>query len=412
MSVGGVGIPRLQDLSYVEVAVAQVAAGATFEQVRKALVARAAEITRDADTEGKYDERKWVADRNDPTKHVHNAVDVLKELMRLGWLERHILPSGPRSAYLHAEATFDLTEAGQAWATLAAENRVAAYNKLVGFLIDAHPQFEWFLKVVGARPDSTASHLTVPLLRWDATLYSDEDAYLDALIDYAVSAAESGAAGWSATPEAIDTAVRGYVRRIQARLEAREKEQTRKQFVDTCDKAVTTVAFTAAGCPVDYVSMELLRRWTRFLGIANFTYYAQPPYGLRLWGTGTVVGRGEQPSITRRVGSEVRQRALECLWETWQERRQSAAAAMFLPIWDLRAGVCWKLRISDDEFDRAVAEALAGVHADLPFRIHLDQASARSTPPSTRPLILPTASGLRRVFNVVSMIPANPKEKP
>ncbi|WP_327748542.1 hypothetical protein [Streptomyces europaeiscabiei] len=42
MSVGSVGIPRLQDLAYIEIAIANVAQGATFEQVRRALVDRAA----------------------------------------------------------------------------------------------------------------------------------------------------------------------------------------------------------------------------------------------------------------------------------------------------------------------------------------------------------------------------------
>jgi hypothetical protein len=50
VSVGGAGIPRLQDLSYIEVAASRVAAEASFEQIRRALVARAAEIARDSDT--------------------------------------------------------------------------------------------------------------------------------------------------------------------------------------------------------------------------------------------------------------------------------------------------------------------------------------------------------------------------
>ncbi len=84
---------------------------------------------------------------------------------------------------------------------------------------------------------------------------------------------------------------------------------------------------------------------------------------------------------------------------------------MYLPVFELRAAVCWRLRIGDDEFDKAVAEAVANGGADLPYRIHLDQASARTTPASTRPLVLPTNSGIRRVFNVVSIIPTT-KEQP
>jgi hypothetical protein len=65
--------------------------------------------------------------------------------------------------------------------------------------------------------------------------------------------------------------------------------------------------------------------------------------------------------------------------------------------------VCWKQRINDDEFDLAIVEALAGKHGDLGIDIHLDQASLRATPGSTRPLIIPTSSGLRRVFNVINL---------
>src|SRR5690606_8890359 len=129
--------------------------------------------------------------------------------------------------------------------------------------------------------------------------------------------------------------------------------------------------FAAAGCRLDYLSMELLRRWTRFLGVANFSYYAPGPYALRFWATGTVTGRGAAAVIRRNVGPEVRRRALEGLLQAWQERRSTAAAGMYLPIWELRAAVCWQQRISDDEFDKAVTEALSGAHRDLGFRIHL-----------------------------------------
>jgi hypothetical protein len=411
MSVGGAGIPRLQDLTYVEVAISQVAAGATFEQIRRALVAHAADLTRDSDTDGSFDERKWERTQADVSKYVHNTVDVLKELMRLGWMERHILPSGPGSAYLHVGSTFVLTDAGQAWVQQVRTDRRAGYNALLGCLADTHPQFEGFLRLVGARPDSTSTHLTIPLLRWDSAEHSSETAYLNALIEYVTSAVESGSVAWSASRQVIEDGIRAYVGRMRARLEARQKPPSRKQFVNSCEEAVVKVAFAAAGCRIDYTSMELLRRWTRFLGVANFSYYAPGPFALRLWATGKVVGRGLSATAFRNVGADVRRHALERLLQAWQERRSSAAAGMYLPIWELRAAVCWQQRISDDEFDRAIAEAINGLHADLGFRIHLDQASARATPGSTHPLVLPTDTGIRRVFNVVTLVPISTKEQ-
>lgn len=410
MSVGGSAIPRLQDLSYIEVAVDQVAAGATFEQVRRGLVSRAAELARDSDTDGSFDSRRWDLVRADGTKHVHNTVDVLKELMRVGWVDKHNLPSTPSSAYLHSDATFTLTDAGRAWAALAAADRRAAYNQLVGVLADAHPQFKGFLKLVGATKDSLGSHFTIPLLRPTAAAHPTNTAVLRAVIDYATAAAATGQLGWTADGATIDAGITSYVSRFEERLKARGKDVTRKQFVNTCEEAVTRVAFAAAGCPLDYISMELLRRWTRTLGIANFSYYAPGPTAMRLWATATVDVTGPTPAIQRRVGDQVRADALRTLWSEWPDLRADAAGAMYAPIWRVRAAVCWRNRISDDEFDRAITEALAGQHRHLPFQIHLDQASLHATPASTRPLVIATASGVKRVFNVINLVPVALKE--
>lgn len=64
----------------------------------------------------------------------------------------------------------------------------------------------------------------------------------------------------------------------------------------------------------------------------------------------------------------------------WQDERSEAAGGMYLPVWRLRAAVCWKQRINDDEFDLAIVEALAGKHGDLGIDIHLDQASLAPLP--------------------------------
>lgn len=416
-AVGGSGIPRLQDLSYIEVAATQVAADQRFEQIRRALVTRAAELAQLGDLDGSFDERRWEAIRNDSRKYVHNTVDVLKELMRLGWIERSILPSGPGSAYAHADTTYALTDAGRTWAELVASDRRAAYNALVGDLVSAHPSFEGFLRAVGGRPDSASTHLTIPIMRFDAARHGHydsfaADAFLDDFVGYVTDAAQGPALGWNASAPEVDAAIRGYVRRIQARATARQKVVARKQYLNTCEEAVTRLAFTAAGCPLDYVTHELLRRWTRFLGLATFSYYAPGPPALRIWATGVVSGRGAVTTIERRVGPDVRRRVLRELWGIWQDERSDGAAGMYLPVWQLRAAACWRLRINDDEFDQAVVDALAGTHGDLGIDIHLDQASLRATPGSTRPLVLPTASGLRRVFNVINITQRAPNAQP
>jgi hypothetical protein len=412
MSVGGAGIPRLQDLSYVEVAMVALLQNATFEEVRRSMVDRARDIERDADTDGSFDEVKWDRVRNDGTQHVHNVVDVLKEAIRIGWLKRPTsgLPSTPASAYLHVDDTYELLPAGRAWAELVLSDRRVAYNDLVGILIDAHPQFEGFLRAVGARPDSPTPALTIPLLRWDGTRHSDEQHFLNDFVAEVNRAVEARALGWSAAPDVIEEGIRSYVGRIRARREARGKTQTRKTYLKTCEEAVTKVAFAGAGIPLDYLSMELLRRWTRFLGLANFTYYAPGPYALRLWGTAMVDGHGTTTSIERRLGPDVREQVLAAVLDVWNERRGLPGAAMYAPVWEVRAAVCWRLRISDVEWDKAIEEHTRGGHPNLGYQLHVDQASLGPAPRSTRPLVLPTSSGHRRVFNVMTVILSS-KEK-
>lgn len=410
MSVGGTGIPRLQDLSYLEVALAQVAAGGTFENVRRAIVTRAQEIARDSDYEGAFDERKWDVVRADTKKHVHNTVEVLKELMRFGWIERQILPSGPSSSYLHLDTIFRLTEPGAAWVKLAFENRRDAYNALFGEMLSVHPQLNGFLRVIGAHPESQNDHLTIPLLRWNGARHRDETSYLNEFVSNVVDGVQGGLLGWSASEQAINEGIRNYVSRMRSRVEGRGKTQTRKAFISSCEEAVAKVAFKSAGCQLDYISMELLRRWTRFLGIGNFTYYAPGNFALRIWATATFSTIGGGVSIERRVGREIRRKALEGLLRVWQSRRAQKQNEMYVAIWELRAAVCWQQRISDEEFDKAIAELLSGVFPDAGFRLHLDQASVRATPGSTRPLVLPTDSGVRRVFNIATLIPVHSKE--
>ncbi|OKJ74191.1 hypothetical protein [Streptomyces sp. CB02460] len=425
MSVGGAGIPRLQELTYIESAALAVARGEPFERIRLAILDRAEALARSTDHDGSFDSAKWHRRRIDSTTYVHNTVDVLKELMRLGWVERHVLPSTPRSAYAHADVTYEVTPSGLAWTDLIQRNRLDGYNALVGALLRAHPQFDGYLRLVGARPDSTTDHLTVPLLRNDGISTGDYERYLTAFVAHVTDACRAGDLGWTAPPEVIEESLRDYVTRAVHRADARARQRptdntspadppvTRKRFMLLCEEAAVRLAFTSAGCTMDYISHELLRRWTRFLGLANFSYYAPGPSALRLWGTGRVVGTGEQVDFHRSVGPDVRLSVLQTLPQIWSTPDGHLDDASYHPVWRIRAAVCWKLRISDEEFDAAIGAAYRGELPDLEFRVHLDEATQLRTPGSVRPLVLGQGSGRNRVFHVMTLFrPRRSEEVP
>lgn len=168
-----------------------------------------------------------------------------------------------------------------------------------------------------------------------------------------------------------------------------------------CEEAAVRLVFGAAGCRLDYISHELLRRWTRFLGLANFSYYAPGPAALRLWATSTVTGSGAAAGFRRATTPEHHRIAMDALPRIWKTERGVAGQEMYRPVWRIRAAVCWERRISDSVFDAALASAARGEMPGLGFRVHLDEASHGRTPSSARPLLLPTSSGRCRVYHVM-----------
>ncbi|MEY9582712.1 hypothetical protein [Sinorhizobium fredii] len=406
MTVGGQGLPRLQELAYLETTAKAVVAGLPLEGVRLALVDHIWTL-RQASPGDPPDPIEYRAWRGDEKKYVRNVTDALKELMRLGFVENAILPSSGKSAYAHKEATYRVTSAGQHWVSLLESDRRAAYDDLVPRLLKAHPGFNCFLSVVGA-VDHRRSSFVVPLLRWSELPQKQrsQQAYRAAIGDFVAGAVASADLGWSIDASEISMAVNGYLDRIFARAQARDKDPfpTVRAFTQTCEEALVSLAFRKAGCSIDYVSMEIARRWSRWLGLACYTYHAPGPYALRFWSTAQIQAAHAVMTVKRRAGGEWRDKALIELHDYCQKAR--AAGTTYVPVWVARAAVCWKLRIVDDEFDRAVTDKIARRRGhDLPWDVHLDQVSIGQIPSSASPFVLTTSAAGTRTFNVITVVP-------
>jgi hypothetical protein len=406
MTVGGQGLPRLQELAYLETIAKAVLAGLPFEQIRLALVDHiwGARQTAPGDPPDPAEYRAW---RGDEKKYVRNVTDALKEFMRLGFVENAMLPSSGKSAYAHKDVTYEPTQAGRDWVALLVRDRRAAYDDLLPRLILAHPGFTCYLATVGAIGDQRAAFV-VPLLRWAElpTNQRSQRAYRAAIGDYVAGALASSNLGWTADAAEITASVNDYLDRILARAQARGNDPfpTVRTFTQTCEEALVRLAFSKAGCSIDYVSMEIARRWSRWLGLASFTYHAPGHNALRFWNTARIELNDGAMTVERRAGSTWRDRALDALYEHCQQAR--AAGTTYVPVWEVRAAVCWKLRIVDDEFDRAVTDMIAGRRGEqLRWRIHLDQVSVGSVPSSAAPFVLTTSAVGTRTYNVVTVVP-------
>jgi hypothetical protein len=342
---------------------------------------------------------------------VRNVTDALKELMRLGFVENAILPSTGKSAYAYKDTAYPVTQEGREWAKLLEADRRAAYDDLVPRLIVTHPAFAGFLSTVGAIGGDQTSSFTIPLLRWgELPPPRSRQVYRMVIGDYVAGALSSADLGWIAAATEINAGVNSYLDRVLARAEARDRDPfpTVRTFTQTCEEALVKLAFSKAGCAIDYTTMEIARRWSRWLGLASFTYYLPGNYALRFWNTAHIGINDGAMTIRRRAGGQWRDRALDALHEYCQQAR--ATGTTYVPVWEVRAAVCWKLRIVDDEFDRAVTKMIAGLRGDkLPWRIHLDQVSVGSIPSSAAPFVLTTSAGGTRTYNVMTVVSKSTK---
>lgn len=401
MTTGGRGIPRLQELSYLEVAATAVSEEVPFEGIRRRMVDHMIKLGMENPGTGNIAAYKPAIDN--PKRYVRNVSEALKELMRLGLVVQANLPATASSAAAFREVQYELTEDGRAWVDRMPNDRAGAYDRLMNLLALTHPQFVGYLKIV-------ADGFAVPTARWtEVDGNPNRERYVSHLADKAATLLETGDLGWTATRDEIADVLRTYTGEISARAEARERPDPfarNQDFVGTCEEALVKYAFQRAGTPIDYISHEILRRWTRTLGVANFSYHVPGPSLLRFWATADLELADSEIKANRRVGPDWRRRVLTGLGEGYERTKaESGGQSLWVPIYKLRAAVCSKLRISDREFDTALLELLAGeTGQDLPYRINPDPAMYGSVPPSARPLIAPTRSG-SRTYHSIGLVP-------
>ena len=408
-SPGGRGIPRLQELSFLEVAILGVAGGATFEEIRRQLVAHMIELRRNNAGTGNIATFRLAQD--DPKRYVRNATESLKELMRLGLVNPATLPSSARAARTYKNTTFGLTAAGQGWAAFLEDDLRGAYDELLGMLWKTHPQFEGFLRAVSV----DRAGLVVPLAQWgELPLPRTRDRYVDFLTKRVAEALSNGESGWSATESDVRTAITTYIESIRQSAQDRERPDPHprnQDFVRGCEEAVVKFAFHQCRISLDYISQEVLRRWTKVLGVASFSYHVPGPTALRIWPTAALDLKGDMVSARRRTGSEMVAQVVTTLREAYdQVRKDDPSRSLWVPIYRVRAAACYRLLIPDAVFDRALIKLLRGdQEVDVPYGVNIDPAQYGNVPPTELPLRVETSRGVRNYYSM-SLVPRREKE--
>lgn len=393
----GTGIPRLQELSFLSEAMLEVSDGGTFETVRRRLIEHMTEKRRHEAPTGNHAAFRLAV--HNPTRYVDNATAALGELMKLGFLDKTALPSTGAAAAAYQERRFEPTASGRAWAELMVDgptgNRGAGYDMLLRELWRIHPQFRGYLRLLATKP------IVLPTARWseanpsgsaETTAGAARLRYVEFLAARAASAVRAGVTGWSGDQDEIAAAVRGY---LDERFKAAERRKIgtpyarNRDFVGACEEALVSFAFRQAGVKLDFISLEILRRWTRVLGVANFSYYVPGPPALRLWATAELdldVDR-QVRAVRRRSVAAHGDAVIDALPDAIDRARRLDPDSTWVPIYRVRAAIGIKLGLNDAVVDRALREFVAGERRpDAPFGINLESAEIGATPPTETPL--------------------------
>ena len=398
----GARIPRLQEISFLNVAMLGVADGANFEEIRQRLIDHMIEMRENSDATGNT--ATFRTAKNDPKRYVTNASQSLKELMGLGLVEKATVPSSARAALNYATTTFLPTPKGKGWAQLLRDDLKSAYDELLDMLWQAHPQFAAFVDAIAA------PGLVIPILPWSQLREPRTRInYVRSLVSWVVQCIGDEQSGWTASKPEVREAVGEYLnaRYESARARGRDEPYPKnRDFVNACEEALVKFAFARRGVSIDYISHEILRRWTKELGVANFSYHVPGAIALRLWSTAEMGESSGRITASRRAGPAIIQSAIDQLPNAYEEaRRQDQQRSLWVPIYRVRADVCWNLKTTDSVFDRALHQVLAGdSNEDIPFGINLEVAQYGNVPPSELPLRLPTRRGLRTYY-AMSLIP-------
>lgn len=407
-SAKGVGIPRLQELDFVGVAVDGVVAGQTYDQIRTALYEHMRYTRRRNAPSGNHAGTRGTQDP--ATRYVHNTTEALTEAMRLGFVERAPLPSSKKAAAGYAGARFIATPEGRAWSARAAEDARDAYNDLLSRMWDLHPQLAGYLELLAKGP------FVIPAATWrevhDRPIHAGQEeaarrAYLEFLAARCGRAIAAGATGWQATEGDVATAINDYIDARVAFATRRSRPHPyprHSDFVSACEEAVVSFAFTRAGMPLDYISLEILRRWTKAFGVAGFSYHVPEAPALRLWATAEIQPPPEF-QVERRSVEDHYDAVLAELPQAYERARRQHHGSSFVPVHMVRAGVCFRLGLNDNVFNQAIRRLLSSERQpELGYRINLDRAQFGALPPTELPLTVPDRSGRDQPYSVMTLV--------
>lgn len=384
-------IPRVQHFIYFQEILQGVAQGATFDGLRSRLRVAASELARRL-------EGRVTASRVEDAYTLWNpTTDAIGEMMRLGLVQHHPLPSKRAKVDSYRDVKFALTDDGKAVIEQANGSETAYKRLLTPLLLEKHHYFSVLCELVAAEP------LYVPE-------YSEEN-----LINF-----KSGSERWT---QLLGEDAAGRIKEsmptanvssdmVTARLkDALHKrfppgsEPTRKSILDTVKDALAAVALESRGLRIDGTTFDILMRWgTQLYLMSESRYVHGQPQGRMIWSTASITPSSEGLKVVRRGLSELGDSIVAEIEKAYRHLADALSAELggsavlypYLEIFKVRALVAYRVRVNNAVVDRVIAEVYDHSRK-APYRLELHLGEGRWQATSETPFRI----GTRRYYVIL-----------
>jgi hypothetical protein len=371
-------IPKLDRVDYLFETLGAIREHLSFDAIRKELMRPRPESSAALKT-------------TSPTTFWSNARDALRELMRLGLVNRAQLPSRPAQLEAHRARTFKLTENGEEFLALEERDVWEFRFRFAQAMLIAHPYLRELHQVLVSR------ELFFPRIR-TSDLPGDVESWRcgppERLEPLTSQIAESvrAAVGLEIPTARLERSMRPYLNDAWKRLDQEQKAHMfSKAVVKTFNDVTVRVLLHVFGLRMDYVTFRSAVALLSDLNVVWHTRSLTGRLGWTIWATSIApvppTIDAKSPGVQALQGpiwfkphlvpEEVVKDTLIDTFFSLSDRRGG-----FALIHVLRAAACHRLRIHGRDFDTILRKLHDQTLTDPRYAINLDRGGAEEVPPS------------------------------
>ncbi|MER9168526.1 hypothetical protein NKI12_14295 [Mesorhizobium australicum] len=374
-------IPKLDQVNYLFETLGLISEQASFDDIRQELIRMLPEARR---------ERARARD----AMFWSNVRDSLRELMKLGLVEKAALPSRTNQLDAHRSRKFLLTEAGAKFLELERRDAWEFRDRFAQAMLIAHPYLRELYRLLGSQelffPRIQKSEIPGDVEAWR----SGPPALLEGLTAFLGDAIQQ-VMDKELRITGLGDRMRPYLISAWKRLDTRQKAHALSQaVVKTFNDVAIRVLLQGYGQRMDYVTFRSAVGLLSDLSAIWNTRSLRDRRGWTIWATSAATIPNS--TANRSPGDEALQGGV------WFKRRAADHDAVrealmtnffslpgrrggFALIHELRAQVCYRMKIHGHDFDSVLRRLHSQSLVDESYAINLDRGGADELPPSEEP---------------------------